>query len=101
VGRDPTTPRSELIPGLLAVAFDQLVAPDAETGIAELAARAGRPAPAVAWHAAVVQAVADGLIHDPVRLPPGALQCHWRLELTPAGFAEARRVREAGNTRPV
>ncbi|MDQ2803628.1 MAG: hypothetical protein M3Y41_13470 [Pseudomonadota bacterium] len=32
----------------------------------------------------------DGLIHDPVRLSEGALQCHWRLELTPKGVAAAR-----------
>lgn len=32
----------------------------------------------------------DGLIREPVRLPEGALQCHWRLELTPAGVAAAR-----------
>ena len=24
------------------------------------------------------------------RLPEGSLQCHWRLELTPAGVARAR-----------
>ena len=32
----------------------------------------------------------DGLIHEPVRLPEGALQCHWHLELTPKGVAAAR-----------
>jgi len=42
------------------------------------------------FHAAVAQAVAAGLILDPVVLPPGALQCHWRLRLTPQGVARAR-----------
>jgi hypothetical protein len=32
----------------------------------------------------------DGLIRDPVRLEAGALQCHWRLDLTPKGVATAR-----------
>lgn len=40
--------------------------------------------------AAVAQAIAQGLIQDPVRLEEGALQCHWRLALTPAGIAVAR-----------
>jgi hypothetical protein len=34
----------------------------------------------------------DGLIHEPVRLPEGALQCHWHLELTPQGVAAARNL---------
>ncbi len=32
----------------------------------------------------------DGLIRDPVRIEEGALQCHWKLELTPKGAAAAR-----------
>ncbi len=36
--------------------------------------------------------LAERLIREPVRLPEGALQCHWHLELTPAGTAEARRL---------
>ena len=32
----------------------------------------------------------DGLIREPIRLEPQALQCHWRLELTPDGVALAR-----------
>ena len=31
-----------------------------------------------------------GLIREPVRIPEGALHCHWRLELTPAGVVAAR-----------
>ena len=29
----------------------------------------------------------DGLIRDPIRIEEGALQCHWKLELTPKGIA--------------
>jgi hypothetical protein len=43
-----------------------------------------------AFHAAVAEAVAAGLIREPVVLPEGALACHWRLHLTPAGLARAR-----------
>jgi len=36
---------------------------------------------------AVAALVADRLVFDPVRLPEGALQCHWHLEPTAAGRA--------------
>jgi hypothetical protein len=45
------------------------------------------------FHDAVALAVAQGLIRDPIRIPQGSLQCHWRLELTLAG---ATRVLSAG-----
>ena len=38
-------------------------------------------------HAALVR---ENLIHDPIRLEDQTLQCHWRLELTPAGVGLAR-----------
>jgi len=83
-----------LLRSLLAVAFrSQITAPDAEAGVARLAELADRSAPLRGWHEAVAGAVRQGLIHDPVRLLAGALQCHWRLELTPTGVAEARRLR--------
>ena len=41
-------------------------------------------------HLLVAACLRDGLIREPVRLPAGALQCHWRLELTPDGVAAAR-----------
>jgi hypothetical protein len=43
---------------------------------------------------AVEVCVRDNLIHDPVRLEAGALQCHWRLELTPKGAQTARTLVE-------
>jgi hypothetical protein len=78
---------------LLTVFQQPIRAPDADAGINRLIEIAGGGATPNAWHAAVAAAVAAGLIHDPVRLPPGALQCHWHLELTPAGTAVARRLR--------
>jgi len=41
---------------------------------------------------AVAACLAERLIFEPVRLPEGVLQCHWCLELTPAGVACARRL---------
>jgi hypothetical protein len=43
-----------------------------------------------AFRDAVGACLRDGLIREPIRLPEGALQCHWHLELTPAGVATAR-----------
>jgi hypothetical protein len=37
------------------------------------------------------------LIHEPIRLPEGALQCHWHLELTTAGVETARRLTDASS----
>lgn len=39
---------------------------------------------------AVAAGVRDGLFREPIRLPEGALQCHWHLELTPTGVQAAR-----------
>src|SRR5271166_1258297 len=38
----------------------------------------------------LAEALATGHVYDPVRLPPGALQCHWHLELTPKGASKIR-----------
>jgi hypothetical protein len=43
-----------------------------------------------AFREAVDAALREHLIHEPVRLPEGALQCHWHLELTPKGAEAAR-----------
>ena len=43
---------------------------------------------------AVATCLRDGLIREPVRLPEGALQCHWHLELTPKGVEVARSLRD-------
>jgi hypothetical protein len=38
----------------------------------------------------LARAVARGDLHDPVRLLPGSLQCHWQLELTLQGVNTVR-----------
>jgi hypothetical protein len=43
---------------------------------------------------AVAACLREGLIREPVRLPEGALQCHWHLELTPNGVVAARLLSE-------
>ena len=65
-------------------------AANADEAFARVREVAGGMLDAAAFHAAVAEAVAAGLIREPVRLPEGALHCHWRLELTPAGVARAR-----------
>ena len=65
-------------------------APNAEAGQAEierLTAAAFNPAD---FATAIASLLRDGLIREPIRLEDQALQCHWRLELTPAGVALAR-----------
>jgi hypothetical protein len=85
---------STLLASLLLVAFrERLVAPDAETGAARVADLADQVAPAGTWLEVVADAVRKGLVHDPVRLPQGGLQCHWHLELTELGVEAARRLR--------
>ncbi len=80
-------------PLLLAIFQQRVTAPDADAGLAQLEANVGCEASVDDWRSAVVDALAAGLVHDPVRLPAGALQCHWHLELTPSGVEAARRLR--------
>ncbi len=75
---------------LLAAFHHRIREPDSEAGIDALARIAGGAVTKDALRAAVADALAQGLVHDPVRLLPGALQCHWHLELTLAGVAAVR-----------
>jgi len=76
---------------LLLIAFRrQIRAPDAAAGHAWVEEIVGRPIDAADFAAAIRRLVYDDLIHDPVFLPAGALQCHWRLEPTPEGVAAVR-----------
>jgi hypothetical protein len=43
-----------------------------------------------AFRDAIDACLRDGLIRDPIRIKEGALQCHWKLELTPKGVEQAR-----------
>ena len=44
-----------------------------------------------AFRDAIDACLREGLIHDPVRIEEGALQCHWKLELTAEGVEQARK----------
>ncbi len=67
-----------------------LTAANAEEGFLRVQDIVGTRLDPAAFHEAVAQALAAGLIHAPVVLPEGALQCHWRLHPTPQGVARAR-----------
>jgi len=67
-----------------------LRADNAEDGYDRIRAATGAGYDNAALAEAVAVCLARGLIREPVRLPEGALQCHWVLELTQAGVAAAR-----------
>ena len=76
---------------LLTTAFRTVInQPTVEAAYERFAAVADHALDIDGFRDAVAACVRDGLIRDPVRLPEGALQCHWRLELTPKGVAAAR-----------
>ena len=56
----------------------------------EIAGLIGQPIEPAAFADAIADLLRGGLIRDPIRLDDQVLQCHWRLELTPAGVALAR-----------
>ncbi len=67
-------------------------APSAELAQAEIGRLTGQTLDATDFAAAVAALLRDGLIRDPIRLEDQALQCHWRLELTPLGVSRARHL---------
>ena len=76
---------------LLAVAFRHVISePNIEAGYDRFRALATQPIDFDAFRDAVSECLREGLIREPIRLPEGALQCHWHLELTPQGVAAAR-----------
>ena len=75
---------------LRVVLAGSIIADTVEDGLDVLCQRLGRDLTRTMIAAAVQDVVAAGLAYDPVRLPAGALQCHWHLELTPSGQAAAR-----------
>jgi hypothetical protein len=86
---------------LLATAFQHVInEANIEAGFARFAALTGGAVDEGAFREAVATCLRDRLIHEPVRLPEGALQCHWRLELTPAGVATARTLLNDMSRRP-
>ena len=86
---------SHVVDKLLLMAFGHAInEPNIEAGFERFSALAGGSAGYDAFCDAVASCLRDGLIRDPVRLPAGALQCHWHLELTPAGVEAARQLPE-------
>jgi hypothetical protein len=76
---------------LLLVAFrHRLKEADIGAGMAAFATIIGRKIDEGGFRDALARAVAKGDLHDPVRLLPGSLQCHWQLELTPQGVNTVR-----------
>lgn len=81
---------------LLTTAFHHSISePNIEAGYAVFAAIVGEEIGLDGFCDAVAAAVRDGLIREPIRLPEGALQCHWHLELSPGGVAVARSLMES------
>ncbi len=66
--------------------------PNAEAACERFLALTGTSGDDRTFHDTVARALREGLVRDPIRLLEGALQCHWHLELTPAGVAAARAV---------
>jgi hypothetical protein len=78
---------------LLTTAFRHRInEPNIEAGFERFVALNGQTVTYDAFCDAVAACQRDGLIREPIRLPEGALHCHWHLELTPAGVKLARRT---------
>ena len=76
---------------LLTTAFRHRISEsNIEAGFDRFAALTGGAIDGDEFRDAVAACLRDGLIREPIRLPEGALQCHWHLELTPAGVVAAR-----------
>ncbi len=83
---------------LLLVAFRHRIREaDIGAGLARFEAIIGRSVDEGECRGALARAVAAGDLLDPVRLPPGALQCHWHLELTPKGVSAVRAMLHGQN----
>jgi len=75
---------------LITVGFRHVIKePNLEAGYERFAALTGSALTYDVFCGTVAACLRDGLIREPIRLPEGALQCHWHLELTPKGVAAA------------
>jgi hypothetical protein len=78
---------------LLITAFRHRISePNIEAGFERFIALTGETVSYDAFCEAVAASLREGLVREPIRLPEGALQCHWHLELTPSGVAGARQI---------
>jgi hypothetical protein len=92
----------DTIAHLLTTAFNHVInESNIEAGYSRFAGLAGEAVGLDEFCDAVAACLRDGLIREPIRLPEGALQCHWHLELTPAGVAAARRLRDLRMNEPI
>jgi hypothetical protein len=82
-------PKSLLLTTALRHRIDE---PNIEAGFQRFAAVAEQTVDYQAFCDAVAACLRERLIHEPIRLPEGALQCHWHLELTAKGVEAARRL---------
>jgi len=81
---------------LIVAAFHHVInEANVEAGYERFVALTNAAVGEAAFHSAVTACLREGLIREPVRLPEGALQCHWHLELTPKGVAAARALLDA------
>jgi carbamoyl-phosphate synthase small subunit len=79
---------------LLAVAFRHSIdEPNIEAAFEHIQSITNKALDWNAFRDAIDACLHEGLIHDPVRIEHGALQCHWKLELTPKGVQQARNYR--------
>ena len=77
---------------LLRLALSHFVTADnAEDAFERVQAISPEKMDAALFHEAVALCLREGLIRDPIRIEEGALQCHWKLELTPKGVQLARK----------
>jgi hypothetical protein len=84
---------------LLTTAFRHTInEPNIEAGFTRFTALEGEGVSYAAFCDAVAAALRDGLIREPIRLPEGALQCHWHLELTPKGVDTATELLRVGGS---
>ncbi|HTI82392.1 MAG TPA: hypothetical protein VL614_18225 [Acetobacteraceae bacterium] len=78
---------------LLRVAFrNPITEPSVEAGYARFHTLDADAIDYASFCDAIASCLRDGLIREPIRLPEGALQCHWHLELTPKGVQAARAI---------
>jgi hypothetical protein len=76
---------------LLRVAFrNPITEPNVEAGYARFHTLDAGGLDYATFCEAIASCLREGLIREPIRLPEGALQCHWHLELTPKGVQAAR-----------
>jgi hypothetical protein len=78
---------------LLKAAFRHSInEPNIEAGYERFRSVASTEVDYQAFCDAVAACLREGLVREPIRLPEGALQCHWHLELTPNGVEMARQL---------